>query len=199
MHATTWLFKPPAYFDAEWRKEKGAGPLGINIVHDVDLMCFMAGPVRHALAMTSRATRQFEVEDTAAVILEFESGALGTLNLSDTIVAPWSYELTAGENPAYPMTAESSYLIGGTHGALDIPKARFWHNPEQRGWWENIESQPLDVTREDPLRRQIDHFCDVITGAAQPRVTGYDGLAAVATLEAIARSAASGARESVER
>ena len=49
-------------------------------------------------------TRKHKVEDTATVNLIFESGALCTLNISDTIVAPWSYELTAGENPAYPVT-----------------------------------------------------------------------------------------------
>ena len=41
-----------------------------------------------------------------------------TLNVSDTIVAPWSYELTAGENPAYPITNQSAYYIGGTKGSI---------------------------------------------------------------------------------
>ena len=35
-----------------------------------------------------------------------------TLNVSDTIVF-LSYELTAGENPAYPITNQSAYYIEG--------------------------------------------------------------------------------------
>lgn len=43
------------------------------------------------------------------MILHFASGALGTINVSDAIQSPWSWEFTAGENPAYSHTQEACY------------------------------------------------------------------------------------------
>ena len=115
-----WLYKHKNYFKEKWRTKKGGGPLGINLVHDIDLICYLLGPVNSVQALTSNSVRKYKVEDTAVVNLVFKSGALCTLNVSDTIVAPWSYELTAGENPAYPITNQSSYYIGGTKGSFNF-------------------------------------------------------------------------------
>ena len=44
-------------------------------------------------------------EDLAAAVLCFEIWSIiGTVTVSDSIVSPWSWELTSGENPTYPMT-----------------------------------------------------------------------------------------------
>ena len=42
------------------------------------------------------------------------------------MAAPWSWEMTSGENPAYPRQEENCYLIAGTEGALSIPKLELW-------------------------------------------------------------------------
>ena len=140
----------------------------------------------------SRAVRANATEDTAVVILAFESGALGTINVSDTIVAPWSWELTARDNPVYPATDESCYVIGGTHGSLDIPALRLWRNRDKRGWHE-----PIDVTRiassdEDPFVLQVRQFAAVIRGEEKPLASGRDGLDALRVVEAVKRSTAEG-------
>ena len=109
-----WLYKHKKYFSESWRIQPGGGPVGINLVHDIDLICYLLGEVKFVQALKSNKVRKFNVEDTAVVFLEFHSGALCTLNISDTIVAPWSYELTSGENPVYPITDQSAYYIGGT-------------------------------------------------------------------------------------
>ncbi len=64
------------------------------------------------------------IEETAAILLSFANGALGTFSVSDTTAAPWSWELTARENPAYPATGQACYMIGGTEGALELPGLR---------------------------------------------------------------------------
>ena len=107
-----WLYKNKEWFKEKWRVKKGGGPLGINLVHDIDLICYLLGPVDYVRASSSNKIRKHDVEDTAVVNFVFKSGALGTLSVSDTIVSPWSYELTAGENPAYPITNQSAYYIG---------------------------------------------------------------------------------------
>ena len=61
------------------------------------------------------------------------NGALGTVSASDTVVSPWSWELTTGENPAYPRQDQSCYQIGGTHGALTIPALELWSHADKRG------------------------------------------------------------------
>ena len=119
-----WFYKHKEYYKETWRTNKGGGPLGINLVHDIDLICYLLGPIQFVQAFTSNKIRKFKVEDTATVSLVFKSGALCTLNISDTIVAPWSYELTAGENPAYPITNQSAYVIGGTKGSIQFPNSK---------------------------------------------------------------------------
>src|ERR1700694_1795549 len=73
---------------------------------------------------------------TTVVIVKFASGALGTVNITDTAVAPWSWEHTTGENPDYPHTDQICYQIGGTHGSLSVPRLELWTNEAKRGWLE---------------------------------------------------------------
>ncbi len=194
-----WLFKPDDYFDPDWRRKAGAGPVYVNLIHDIDLIQHLCGPITQVSAFETSRTRGHEVEDTAVLSFVFESGALGTANVSDTIVAPWSWELTARENPAYPATQEACYLIGGTHGSLELPALRIWHQQEHRSWWEPMQATQLPCSFEDPLVRQIRHFAQVIDGTASPRVSGRDGLQALSVIETLKRASRSGKAESVTR
>ena len=109
-------------------------------------------------------------------------------------MAPWSWELTAAENPAYPVTNETCYFIGGTLGSLEIPKGKIWTQAGERGWWQPIQQASYDVVRRDPLVKQIDHFCKVISGAEKPVVSGREGLTSLKVIEAIKASARDGSR-----
>ena len=133
-----WLYKHEAYYNEKWRVNKGGGPLGINLVHDIDMICYLLGDIKFVQSFTSNKIRKFSIEDTATVNLIFKSGALCTLNISDTIVSPWSYELTAGENKAYPFTNESAYFIGGTKGSIQFPNLKNWYYKKERSWWNKI-------------------------------------------------------------
>ncbi len=187
-----WLYKPDDYFDTKWRTQKGAGPVFINLIHDVDLMRHLVGEITAVEAFQASAVRGHEVEDTSAIILRFAGGALGTLSVSDTIVAPWSWELTAAENPAYPETQQNCYFIGGTHGSLELPGLRSWAQDGVRSWWEPIGQSRADISKADPLDAQISHFCQVIRGKATPLVSGTDGLRSLQVIAAIKQSADDG-------
>ena len=191
-HAACWLYKPEGYFDAAWRRRPGAGPVFINLIHDVDLLRHLVGEVRSVQAADSRQVRGHDVEDTAAIILRFAQGALATLTVSDTIVAPWSWELTAEENPAYPATGETCYVIGGTRGSIEIPGGRIWFQEGERSWWRPISQASCEVAHQDPLDLQIGHFCEVIAGKAEPLVSGREALRSLQVIEAIIEAARSG-------
>ena len=37
VHSQCWFYKPDSYFEiAPWRTQPGAGPISVNLVHDVD-------------------------------------------------------------------------------------------------------------------------------------------------------------------
>lgn len=77
-------FRTQAYYDSgKWRgtwELDGGGALMNQAIHSVDLLLWLMGPVKSVSAMTAlRAHERIEVEDAATAILEFESGALGTI------------------------------------------------------------------------------------------------------------------------
>ena len=197
VHAQFWLYKPDGYYDMAWRREPGGGPIFINLIHDIDLLRCLCGEIVSVTCQISNAVRGFAVEDTAAALVRFENGALGTVTASDCTVAPWSWEQTAGENPAYPRTDEHSYTIGGTHGSLALPKGDFWSASGERSWWEPLNMTRTVAPEADPLVRQLQHFRAVVRGDADPLVPGAEGLRTLRVIEALAASGRSGREEHV--
>lgn len=193
VQATCWFYKPDHYFEvAPWRTKKGAGPISVNLVHDVDLLRHFCGEVTSVQAIAVPSRRGFENEDLATAVLTFQSGAIATISVSDSIVAPWSWELTARENPAYPATSESCYLIGGSEGGLSLPDLRVWRHEDTPDWWTPISAQNLTCKMEDPLAVQMAHFAAVIAGREEPLVSGWEGLKSLEVVEAVALSSGSG-------
>jgi len=189
-HSTCWFYKPDDYFDtAPWRKQHGAGPISVNLVHDIDLIRYLCGEVVSVQAQTTPSRRGFENEDLAAAVLRFGNGAICTLSVSDSVVAPWSWEMTSGEYPIYPVTDQSCYLIGGSEGSLSIPDLRLWRHDGDRSWWNAISATIAPRNAADPLINQITHFAQVIRGNAAPLVTAQEGLRTMQVVEAIQTAA----------
>lgn len=188
-HGTFWVAKPDDYFDTPWRREVGAGPIFINLIHDVDVFRYLLGEVEAVHTMESRAVRQYPVEDTAVVSLRFASGVLATFNVSDAVAAPWSWEMTTGENPAFPREDQFCYQIGATQGSLDIPQLTLWTYPSKPDWLQPLVHERIPFEPADPLCVQLKHLCDVIRGNATPLVSGREGLATLRVSEAIKASA----------
>ena len=195
-HAMVWLAKPDGYFDVAWRRAPGAGPLLVNLIHEIDMLRFLLGEIAEVRALASNRIRGHAVEDSAAALLSFATGALGTVQVSDTIVAPWSHEMTAHENPAYPPTPENAMFIGGTHASLALPRGEEWSDGGRRDWWAPISRTTL-IPRPipggtDPFVAQAQNFAAVIRGEAAPVCSGQDGLRALATVLAIGQAASEG-------
>ena len=193
VQATCWLYKPDRYFDAApWRKKKGAGPISVNLVHDVDLLRYFCGEVETVRATAAPSRRGFENEDLATAVLGFASGAVAAVSVSDGIAAPWSWEMTARENPVYPATSESCYLIGGSEGGLSLPNLRVWRHEGAPDWWTPIAASDLTHRADPPLAAQMAHFARVIAGEEAPLVCGTEGLKSLEVVEAVALSAETG-------
>jgi len=193
-NAMFWLFKPDDYFDIDWRRRAGAGPVFLNLIHDVDNLRYLFGDIVAVQGRESNAIRGNVVEETSVILMEFSSGLLATASVSDAVVAPWSWEMTTGENPVYPKTEEACYVIGGTHGSLTVPALDVWKNGINRSWWEPFEKRRVAVQDEDPLALQIRQFCKVICGDEAPLVSGREGLNTLKVIMAVKQSAASGER-----
>lgn len=201
--SVTWLIrKPDNYFDATWRREPGGGPVMINLVHEVDALRFLLGEVVEIQAMTSAATRGFAVEDTAAVLLRLENGLLATVAISDAAASPWNWEQTSGENPAFSKQPADNGVITGTEGALSLPHLDLWryeaHPGIPPGWAAPMSRQRLSVTAEDPYRRQLRHFGQVIRREEAPRVTPRDATRSLALCFAVLEAARTGRRVTVD-
>ena len=193
INASCWLYKPDHYFDeAPWRKRKGAGPISVNLVHDIDLLRHFCGEVSTVQAQSMPSIRKYENEDVAAALLKFESGIMATVSVSDSVVAPWSWEMTSNENPVYPNTSESCYLIGGSEGSISIPEMKIWHHSKAPDWWNPIAFEKILAEKVDPLAAQISHFAEVILGNEKPLVSGLEGMRTLQIIEAIQLASTNG-------
>jgi len=195
MGSATFL-KPDHYFsDAPWRRELGAGPILLNMIHEVHNLRMLCGEIAAVQAFASQAVRGFPVEDTVAINLRFASGALGSFMLSDTAACPRSWEQTSKENKAYPSYEdEDCYVVAGTNGSLSVPTMRLKTYPSaaDRSWWKPFEVRVVGMVRDDPIKHQLEHFGAVVRGEAEPLVSARDGLANLRVTEAIVEAAKSG-------
>ncbi|MEE8477105.1 MAG: Gfo/Idh/MocA family oxidoreductase [Gemmatimonadales bacterium] len=191
--ANTWLTrKPEDYFDVAWRRQPGGGPVLINAIHEIDGLRMLCGEIESVQASTSNDRRGFPVEDTVAAVIRFESGALGTLIVSDTVSSPWSWEGTSAENPFYPQEAQNYCLVTGTKGALAIPSLDHWWHEEGQGWGDPLTRRRIPVQPADSYIEQMRNFAAVIRGEEEPVVSGVQGARTLAATLAITESAETG-------
>jgi predicted dehydrogenase len=193
---TALFYKPDDYFDVGggWRRQPGGGPILLNLIHEVNNLQSLVGDVVRVQATASKATRGLDVEDTAAMVFTFASGALGTFLLSDAAASPRSWEQTSMENTTYASYPdEDCYHIAGTAGSLSVPTMRLRVFPGTRSWWERFDSSTVELERSDPLAGQIEHFASVIRGDAEPICSGRDGLRTLLVVDAVLEAARTGA------
>ena len=203
VHGFAWFLKPRDYFEGNgaWRRKPGGGVVLINLIHLIDDLRNLCGEIASVQAIASTAARGFPVEDTMGIVLQFRSGAIGTVTISDAAAAPWSWELTAGENKAYPRSGESCYFVAGMEGSLSIPNLEFWHHAGDAGWWSPLRCErsvvpaqdPLTLQSvDDPLTNEMRHFCDVARGTAKPLLDARGGTKTLEATLAVREAARTG-------
>lgn len=184
------LCKPDSYFEppAEWRtKADGGGPVLINMIHEVDILQYLFGPVNRVHAEKTASQRGFEVEEGAAILLRFVSGLVGTFILSDSTPSPYNFEGATGENPIIPHTGHDFCRIFGTGGTLSVGDMKLSKHPAgaARSWSSKLQELEVSIGREVPFDEQIEHFVRVVRAQEDPRCSGADGLSALVVCDAI--------------
>jgi UDP-N-acetyl-2-amino-2-deoxyglucuronate dehydrogenase len=170
-------YRPPEYYTgSRWRGTAaldGGGALMNQGIHTVDLMLYLLGPITRVRGSIATRLHAIESEDTAAAVLEFESGALGTL--AATTAAP----------PGRPRRLE----IIGTAGALVLEGDRLVTSTDDT-------SSPAPENAASPVvsdvsahQRIIEDFVAAVREGRPPVCDGHEGRRSVEVVEAVYRSA----------
>jgi predicted dehydrogenase len=186
------LYKPPEYFNspAEWHQT--AGPISINLIHEIDILQFLLGPITRVHAEQTVSQRGYPAEEGAAIILRFESGVLGTFLLSDALPSPYNFESGTGENPLIPQDGQDVYRIFGTEGVLSVPDMRLWnYGKKEKSWHETMNMQRIEIAEDKtPFELQVRHLVEVIRGNERPMCSGQEGLSALLVCESVKKAIA---------
>jgi len=187
------LYKPPPYFEGvgEWRKDGGnGGPILINLVHDVDILQFLLGPIIRVSAEETIKQRNFNAEEGAAILLRFQSGCVGTFIVSDAVPSPHNFESGTGENPTIPVTGMDFYKVFGTEASLSVPDMKRWsYDGREKDWTQELKEESLSVEGSRiPFELQVEQFVNVVRGEEEPMCSGEDAVRALVVVEAVKKA-----------
>ncbi|KAB8070453.1 hypothetical protein BDV29DRAFT_33975 [Aspergillus leporis] len=196
------LFKPEQYFapPSDWRRAKSSGGVvPINLVHDIDIMHYLFGPIVRIHAektLPQRPTPAHEAEEGAALTLRFASGVVGTFLVCDATPSPHNFEAGTGENPLIPKVQDGAdfYRIFGSNASLSVPDMTRWSydGRSDKSWNEPLTVEKFDVEEATPFNLQLAHFVEVIQGKAEPSCSGEEGLRALLVCQAVQKALETG-------
>jgi predicted dehydrogenase len=197
-----------------WRLERetaGSGALGDLGAHIVDLARYLVGEVKSVSAMTrtfiperpdpaSGALARVDVDDAFAALIEFEGGALGTLEATRFAAGRKNHQVIEinGEKGSLCFNLErlnelQVFWVGEqpkeTQGFHDVLISEGYHP-----WWQHWWPHGHIIGWEHTFTHEIAHLLDCIVndGSVAPYgATFEDGYRAAAVCDAILDSAAS--------
>ena len=186
--------KPDDYFETSWRTQSGAGPVLINLIHEIDMLRFICGEITEVRANSSNSRRGHEVEDTAAAILSFDNGAIATVLATDSAATPWNIEMGIGENLLFPATWQDCYFFMGSRGSLSFPNMTHWsyRDSSGSGWKSQLEGKAISVAEHNPFLAQLNQFRAAIAGEEAPLISGVDGTRTLAATLAVLEASKTG-------
>jgi predicted dehydrogenase len=199
-----WVIrKPPGYFK-DWKAARvsGGGCLMINVIHDLDFLQSLFGPIVTVAAQESRSPRADDLEHFVALNVKFSSGMVGSAFLSDQSPSPYSYDNTVAAVTKFPRYPTDSHYFFGTNGSLAFPSFTLYSSASPASSWHDtlnrcVISQANEVI-DDPIARQTERFSQVLRGDAEPHATLDDAIRNLAVVEATRRALSSSTIESVQ-
>jgi UDP-N-acetyl-2-amino-2-deoxyglucuronate dehydrogenase len=178
-------YRPPEYYSqSRWRGTwslDGGGALMNQGIHTVDLLQWVFGPASRVVARTNTALHRIDVEDTALAIVEFASGAVGTI------------EATTAAYPGYKRRVEFT----GTEGTLLLEHDRLVAADLKQPGDDLIADGALDqnLSASSPVvsdvrghQRLLQDFIEAMQTGREPTCSGREGRRSVVLVEAIYES-----------
>jgi predicted dehydrogenase len=167
-----------------WRTEGGGALIG-QAIHQVDLLRWLAGPVKELFGMWQLGARhRIESEDVVNAVVRYASGATGVFQAA---TAFW---------PGYPERTEfhgakgTAIISGDKLIAWDVEDDSGEPAPVVRASASGA-SDPMAISLE-PFERQFRDFGDAIASGRQPLVSGEEGYQALELVDAVYRSCRTG-------
>ncbi len=167
-----------------WQTE-GGGALMNQAIHQVDLLRWLAGPVKEVFGQWQLgALHKIESEDVVNAVVRYASGATGVIQAA---TAFW---------PGYPERME----FQGTKGTAVVSgdKLTVWDVQNDSGDPAPVTkdvasgaSDPMAISLE-PFERQFLDFGEAIRTGRKPKVSGEDGYRALEIVDAVYRSCRTG-------
>jgi UDP-N-acetyl-2-amino-2-deoxyglucuronate dehydrogenase len=171
------------YASADWRgtTAEDGGALMNQSIHSVDLMLWLAGPAREVFGRTATQTHRMEAEDLAVAIVQFASGAMGTV-MASTSIHP-------GFLPALNLYGEAGTI------KLEGAEVKHWTVPGLNAPASGVSSTAVagpQLASHEHHRAQLADVLSALGTGRAPAVTGEDGRRAVEFVDGVYRSAAAG-------
>ncbi len=170
-----WFRDASYYHSSDWKgvlDADGGAALINQSIHTIDLLLDVMGPVRSVRAKVTTRTHAIEGEDLGVAILEFASGALGTVEGSTAIYAGFPERLEVhGQNGS--MILEKGRLVHDLNGPIEVA--------------DDVSSGAADPMAIDFQlhQRQIGEFVGNILEGTEPTVNGPESIKAVQLINAI--------------
>jgi predicted dehydrogenase len=195
-------WRDKAYYDSDqWRgtwKDEGGGVLVNQAPHQLDLLLWYMGEIDEVYGLWRNLNHPYiEVEDTAAAIIKFRSGAIGNILVSNS-QKPGMYGKVHvhGENGASVgvQTDGGAMFIAGMTGVSEPPVNDLWTVPGEEDKLKEWVVKDTEIFNNcDPtvkyMQCQIEDYLDALENNREPSVTGEDGRRVVELFTAIYRSA----------
>jgi UDP-N-acetyl-2-amino-2-deoxyglucuronate dehydrogenase len=186
------IWRSPEYFASDpWRGKwstEGGGVLMNQAVHAIDMLqWFMGRPVEvFGRYETFRHGAYIDVEDTAVATVQFESGALATIQAATTVQPEFGFRVAVhGDKGSTVSVWEQNE---GQQGINDV-----WNLPGEetfRAVWELEERGKPGFPMFHVL--QIQEFLQSLIEERRPAVTGEDARVSLEIIQAIYESSRTG-------
>ena len=172
------------YADSRWRGTwalDGGGALMNQGIHTVDLVQWLFGPVARVQGSITTRAHDIEVEDTAAAVLEFASGALGVIEAATAVFPGYArrLEVTGTEGTAI-LEHDRLVRVDLRSGAHAVSDAAVDRNPSATA------PRVSDVSAH---QRVLEDFIRAIRTGVPPACDGREGRKSVELVTAIYASA----------
>lgn len=182
-------FRPPEYYaQSHWRGTfalDGGGALINQAIHTVDLVQWLFGPVARVFGTTATRVHEIEVEDTAAAVINFASGAIGTLEAATSVFPGYERRLeVTGTEGTLVLTHDRLERVDLRSGSRTVSAAAGDQNASA--------SSPV-VADVSAHRRVIENFIRAIETGGRPVCDGREGRKSVELVQAVYQSARTGA------